>query len=67
MVATLTGERSACVHVEVCAHATVLACALGRGRRATQTKGNAFFSKQERLLNPCLPEHGGLEGEQGSA
>lgn len=38
-----------------------------RGRRAEEADGNVFFSKQERLLNPCLQEHGGLRegGREG--
>lgn len=33
---------------------------------AEEAHGNAFFSKQERLLSPCLLEHGvGGVGEQG--
>ncbi len=36
----------------------VRASVLGKGRRAED--GNVFFSKQERLLNPCLLEQGGL-------
>lgn len=35
---------------------------LGKGRTAKEADGNVFFSKQERLLNPCLLEQGGLEG-----
>lgn len=40
-----------------------LVCVLGKGRRAREADGNVFFSKQERLLNPCLLEQGGLRGE----
>lgn len=37
-------------------------CVLGTGQRAEEADGNVFFSKQERLLNPCLLERGGPEG-----
>ncbi|KAI9517833.1 hypothetical protein NQZ68_001002 [Dissostichus eleginoides] len=33
-------------------------CVSGRGRRAEEADGNAFFSKQEGLLNPSLLEQG---------
>lgn len=39
-----------CVCVPVC---------WAKGRRAEEADGNVFFSKQERLLNPCLLEQGG--------
>lgn len=38
------------------------ACVLGKGRTDNADDGNVFFSKQERLLNPCLLEQGGLRG-----
>lgn len=45
----------------------VCLCAGQRLERAKEADGNVFFSKQERLLNPCLLEQGGLEGGWGGS
>lgn len=34
----------------------------GQRPESEEADGNVFFSKQERLLNPCLLEQGGLRG-----
>lgn len=58
-------DGCACLHVHTKTHKfyifpfsiqyiCVRECCMGRCRRAEEADGNVFFSKQERLLNPCL-------------